>query len=70
MIDTFDTIVISGFVGFLLGMTSLIIVMKKSFDEVWESAYKAGEQYGEETERIRQALEKKNEELFAEVSGE
>lgn len=63
--------VIAGLIGFLIGAAAVAYGAFKSFDDIWDAGYEAGQQYGMETEQIRQALERKEDELFGrDVSGD
>lgn len=63
-----DIIIIAGFLGFLLGMFIMAFCLMKDVDRIWDEAFKAGEEYGAESERIRQALEEKERETFSKVA--
>ena len=66
-----DTIIISGFVGFLLGGIVMAVGVYKTFCEAWDAAWNDGYQYGTETMLIKNANERKEAELFGkEVSGD
>ena len=59
-----DTIIISGFVGFLLGGIVVAVGVFKTFSETWDTAWNDGYQYGTETMLIKNATERKEAELF------
>lgn len=59
-----DTIIISGFVGFLLGGIVMAIGVYKTFCEAWDTAWNDGYQYGTETMLIKNATERKEAESF------
>ena len=56
-----DTILISGFVGFLLGGIVMAIGVYKTFCEAWDTAWNDGYQYGTETMLIKNTTERKGE---------
>ncbi len=60
-------IISAGFLGFLLGALIMAVGLKKDVDRTWDEAFKAGEQYGAESERIRQALGKKERVAFSKL---
>ncbi len=62
-----DDIIIAGFLGFLLGMLIMAVGLAKDVDRTWDEAFKAGEQYGAESERIRQALDEKERVAFSKL---
>ncbi len=59
-----DTIIISGFVGFLLGGIIMAVGVYKTFCEAWDTAWNDGYRYGTETMLIKNANERKEAELF------
>ena len=63
-----DTIIIAGFLGFLLGVFTMAFCLMKDVDRIWDEAFEAGEQYGAESERIRQTLGEKERETFSKVA--
>ena len=62
-----DIIIIAGFLGFLIGAFIMAVCLTKDFDRMWNDAFEAGEQYGAESERIRQALEEKERVAFSKL---
>ena len=44
-------------IGFILGAGATISAWWKSFDDAWDTSYKAGYRHGVDDERIRQANE-------------
>ena len=52
-------IIIAGFLGLLLGVFIMAFCLMKDVDRIWDSAFEAGEQYGAESEKIRQGLGEK-----------
>ena len=60
-------IIAGGLLGVLLGMLIMSVCIAKDFDSIWDEAFKAGEQYGEESERIRQALGEKERVAFSKL---
>ncbi len=65
-----DTIIISGFVGFLLGGIVMAVGVYKTFCEAWDTAWNDGYQYGTETMLIKNANEGKEAELFGKGESE
>ena len=66
-----DAAIISGFVGFLIGMAVMAIGSYKAASDGWDEAWEEGYKFGRETEQIVQANERKEAELFgAEESGD
>lgn len=63
-----DGIIIAGFLGFLLGVFVMAFCLMKDVDRIWNEAFKAGEQYGAESERIRQALGEEERETFSKLA--
>lgn len=63
-----DKIIGAGVLGFLLGLIVMAIGVMKDLDRMWDDAFEAGEQYGAETERIRQELDEKERVAFSELS--
>ena len=57
----------AGFLGFLLGAFSMAVYLTKIADRTWDEAFEAGEQYGAESERIRQALGEKERVMFSKL---
>jgi len=60
-------IISAGFLGFLLGALIMAVCLAKDVDRTWDDAFKAGEQYGAESERIRQALGEKERVAFSKL---
>ena len=60
-------IIIAGFLGFLLGGFVMAFCLTKDVDRIWDGAFEAGEQYGAESERIRQALGEKEQVVFSKL---
>lgn len=60
-------IIAGGLLGVLLGAIIMGVCLAKEFDSTWDAAFKAGEQYGEESERIRQALGEKERVAFCKL---
>lgn len=62
-----EIIIIAGFIGFMLGALVMALCLSKSFDRMWDEAFRAGEQFGAESERIRQALGEKERMTFSKL---
>lgn len=60
-------IIAGGLLGVLLGALIMAICLAKDVDSTWDEAFKAGEQYGAESEKIRQALGKKERVAFSKL---
>ena len=60
-------IITGGLLGFLLGALIMAACLTKDVDRTWDEAFKAGEQYGAESERIRQALGEKERVAFSKL---
>ena len=60
-------IIIAGFLGFILGMFFMAVCLMKDVDRIWDGAFEAGEQYGAESERIRQAIGEKERVVFSKL---
>ncbi len=60
-------IIIASFLGSLIGAVIMAVCLIKDLDRTWDKAFEAGEQYGAESERIRQALEEKERVVFSKL---
>ena len=57
----------AGLLGFILGMLFMGACLAKDVDRAWDEAFVAGEQYGAESEKIRQALKEKERVMFSKL---
>lgn len=60
-------IIAGGLLGVLLGAIIMGACLAKDVESTWDAAFKAGEQYGAESERIRQALGEKERVAFSKL---
>ena len=60
-------IIAGGLLGVLLGALIMAVCLAKDVDSTWDEAFKAGVQYGAESERIRQVLGEKERVAFSKL---